>query len=175
MEKGFLALGLQGHFARPILSRRQGLTKGSLYKAFDDKHDLFIQALEMYLGKVRETLFTEWDKPGSAMEKLSRWADLATTACAKGGCLAIKTSDELAAEDADVRKILVEHWEALGGRLQEIVAEGQRAGHIRTDFSADNIVRILIRLAMGAAVAAPLASPARNVETFKAALDLIKA
>jgi TetR/AcrR family transcriptional repressor of nem operon len=157
------------------LETATGLTKGSLYKAFEDKHDLFLQALEMYLQQSRATIFAGMNAPGTAIDRLIAWTDLASASCSKGGCLAVKASDEMAAEDPEVRRILAEHWGEVEGFLSEIIAGGQAEGSIRADLPVSTVVTLLTRVAMGTVVAAPLAADADPTVAMRAAINLIKA
>jgi len=156
------------------LETATGLTKGSLYKAFEDKHDLFIKSLEMYLLQSREMIFTAMTSSGTAIERLSGWTQLAEANCSKGGCLALKASDELAAEDPDVRKLLTDHWHSLEAFLSEIVAAGHKEGSIRNDLPIPTIVTLLTRVAMGTVVAAPLSDGDDPAAAMRTAIGLIK-
>jgi len=157
------------------LETATGLTKGSLYKAFEDKHDLFVQALQMYIENAQGLIFEILERPGTALDQLSGWAELAVSNCTNGGCLAIKTSDELATEDPQVKQILIDYWRSVEQKLASVVERGQTEGAIRTDLPKESIVALLIRVAMGTAVAAPLTTSERNTYAFRTALELIKA
>ncbi|WP_457825768.1 TetR/AcrR family transcriptional regulator, partial [Staphylococcus aureus] len=43
-----------------------GLSRGSLYKAFGDKHGLFLDALDRYIAQSLERLLGTLQRPGSA-------------------------------------------------------------------------------------------------------------
>jgi len=157
------------------LESATGLTKGSLYKAFDDKHDIFLQSLAMYLENGRKTLFSEFDKPGTAIDKLMYGVATFGAGCSSRGCLGVKAAGELAAEDSEVREVLVEHWGKIEGKLLGILEQGQREGSVRTDIPIETAANLIIRMAMGTSVAGPLSNPAENTIGFAAAVNLLKA
>ncbi len=176
VEGAMAAFWRSGYNATSLsdLETATGLKKGSLYKAFEDKHDLFLQALEMYLEKARVVLKETLMGSGTAMECLERWADLAVQGCSQGGCLAVKTSDELAEKDPEVRQKLLHLWNYVDRLVLSVVERGQSEGSIRNDVPSEFIVRMLIRVTMGSAVAAPLTTPEHNSCAFSTALKLIK-
>ena len=156
------------------LESATGLTKGSLYKAFDDKHDLFVQSLAMYLENGRKALFNEFDKPGTAIDKLMYGVATFGAGCSSRGCLGVKAVGELAAEDSEVRVILLEHWGAIEAKLLGILEQGQLEGSVRKDIPKETAAKLIIRMAMGTSVAAPLSNPVENTLGFAAAINLLK-
>lgn len=155
------------------LENATGLTKGSLYKAFEDKHDLFLQALEMYLDASQERLREVLGRPGTAIERIQGWTELAKSNIGKGGCLAVKAGDELGADDSEVRKLLAIHWSRVESEILGVVSAGQEEGSIRCDLDASDIANLLTRIAMGMIASAPICS-VPDVGPMLTALELIK-
>jgi|SRR5579872_4829898 len=131
------------------------LERGSLYKAFGDKHSLFKRALETYLlearRKMKETLEGE-----SPLEALKAWLDGLIVACSGAhgppGCLAVNAMVELAAADASVRELMTHHWSVVERTLESTLARGQARGQMRTDIPARQLAHLVARLAAGVAV-----------------------
>ncbi len=110
------------------LMEAPGLAKGSVYKAFGDKRELFLRTLDGYmelgLGRVRDTLN---DAP-SASEGIERWiqyvAQQATDRGPKRGCYVVNCIIELAPHDEEIRKRLVSHTK----RVEKLYAAAVKRG-----------------------------------------------
>jgi TetR/AcrR family transcriptional repressor of nem operon len=65
----------QGYEATSMtdLMEATGLHKGSLYKAFDDKHDLFMKSLSRYLDNHWETMQAILGEARSPLEGVRAW------------------------------------------------------------------------------------------------------
>ncbi|MGW3569723.1 TetR/AcrR family transcriptional regulator [Streptomyces sp. NPDC000941] len=82
-----------------------GLSRGSLYGAFGDKHQLFLRALDAYcagtVAAVRADL--DGDEPGAATRLATHMRHVADS-CGNStrGCFLAKSTAELAASDPEV-------------------------------------------------------------------------
>ena len=136
------------------LMQAMGLQKGSIYKAFGDKHALFLCALQRYLDRgyeaQRETLANA-TSPRAAIEA---WLDrLVEAAPAEGGscrgCLAVNTLIELGPHDHQARSVLEAHFARLRRLLTEQIRRGQEQGEIRRDVDAAQCARFLLTMVAG--------------------------
>src|SRR5277367_3572708 len=88
----------------PDLLEATGLERGSLYKAFGDKHTLFELAIKTYLKSGRAAMRRILDADGSPLLRLRAWMTRAIEGCAGAtggpGCLAVNAMVELAPSDA---------------------------------------------------------------------------
>ena len=139
----------------PDLLQATGLERGSLYKAFSDKHTLFELAVNSYLKSARAALSQILDADGSPLLRLRTWMVRAIEGCfgAAGGrgCLAVNAMVELAPSDAKIRALLSRHWSLMERALEKNLREGQRMGIIRDDTSAAELARVVVRTIVGAA------------------------
>jgi len=135
-----------------------GLAKGSIYKAFGDKHNLYMQALERYLNinskRHRESLFSK----ASPLEGILCWfidtftySDQENDPCK--GCLALNSSLELSPHDDTVKERLLSHTNHAIGQLVARVEEGQASGEIRQDMTAADIAMLVGGFHLGATAA----------------------
>ncbi len=134
-----------------------GLERGSLYKAFDDKHSLFEAALGVYLRAGRVAMRRILEGKGAPLDRLRDWINQALEKCAGAedspcGCLAVNSMIELAPSDHRIRIRLARHWSIVEGSLTRTLAEGQRVGEIRDDLPARELAQLIIRMMAGAAV-----------------------
>jgi TetR/AcrR family transcriptional repressor of nem operon len=150
------AFWVRGYEATSLndLMQAMGLQKGSIYKAFGDKHALFLSALQRYLDQMyeaqRETLATA-TSPRAALQA---WLDrLIEAAPAEGGscrgCLAVNTLVELGPHDEQARAVLEAHFERVRCLVIEQIRRGQEQGEVRRDVEAATFARFLMTFIAG--------------------------
>ena len=114
-----------------------GLQKGSLYKAFGDKHSLFIKALGAYLDELSEhdqALAAQDVTPKEALQAyvhggIDSMTGEGTDQC---GCFAVNTVVELAPHDPEVRALLMKDYQLKLDAMSRLIKRGQDAGDFRT-------------------------------------------
>lgn len=140
----------------PDLMEATQLERGSLYKAFEDKHSLFERAFDNYLraGRAKMAQVLRSDAPPIARLEACLAQVVAGCSGAEGGpgCLAVNTMVELAPSDAAVRDRLVRHWIVVERMFEQTLRDGQSEGEIRKDVSARDLARLLAKFIAGIAV-----------------------
>lgn len=130
-----------------------GLHKGSLYKAFDDKHDLFMKSLKHYLdGAYRDT--REALAVGATpLDRLRGWLHGFVALCSdqpvQRGCMAMNSAVELGPHDAAVRDLLQQHHARSSELVVETIRDGQRHGQLSNDLDAEQIAGMLFVIGVG--------------------------
>ena len=146
----------------PDLLAGMKLSKGSFYKAFGDKHSLFIEAFRRYLDGIHaqvEQLFKEL--PPSAA--IRQWVEL-TQGFGKEpglrkGCMGCNTTVELAPHDPEIQRVIRSHWKRSEETLTKAISRGQAEGGFRTDIPASSLARFLLMSAAGAAACSKASIP----------------
>lgn len=132
-EHGFAATSISH------LTEATGLTKGSLYKAFEDKRSLFLRALDRYLTNGVATLTAVADR-GSPLEALRNWLtkvlELATCDGVRRGCWAVNCAIELAPHDAAVRARIGAHEAEVQGIYAKLIRRAIAAGELPSGINA---------------------------------------
>jgi TetR/AcrR family transcriptional repressor of nem operon len=165
LQKALEAFWVRGYEATSLadLMGTMDLQKGSIYKAFGDKHSLFLRALLHYLDGSLEKARLALEAPGSVRTALFRWLDLAlglSEACdAQRGCLGVNALVELAPHDPEVAATLRRHFERLHGLLARTLERGQRSGELRLDEAAEDLAELLLALVIGTQAQARNALP----------------
>ena len=129
------------------LMEAMDLQKGSIYKAFGDKHNLFVQALDRYLdagyGKIRHAL----EGAGSPTDGVKKWLCFVLGVCCeqntRRGCFAVNAITELGPHDEGVAKRLKQHFDGIERLLANVIEQGQRRGEFRDDMSAAELSEFL--------------------------------
>ena len=150
------AFWVRGYEATSLadLMRAMGLQKGSIYKAFGDKHALFLCALQRYLDRMYQAQRETLASAASPRAALQAWLDrLIEAAPAEGsscrGCLAVNTLVELGPHDEQARALLEAHFERVRELLVEQIRRGQQEGEFRDDVDAGQGARFLMTLVAG--------------------------
>lgn len=112
-----------------------GLSKGSIYNAFNDKHTLYLRTFESYCDDVVAQVAADLDGPDeTAVERLRSLFDgiagTGTSATVPQGCFLTKATAELAALDHEVQTLARRTLDQLENLLFDSVVAGQRAGSI---------------------------------------------
>ena len=130
------------------LMEAMDLQKGSIYKAFGDKHSLFIASLEHYLNAVHQFDKKMLENAASPKAGIRSWlsTDL-KNACGqeiKRGCLMVNALSERAYKDKDVADLIKNHITKLSKLLTEIIIQGQELDEFRNDINASDITQMII-------------------------------
>ncbi len=146
-ERGFEATSLAD------LMEATGLQKGSIYKAFGSKHELFTQALARYLDDVYAKMQAALDGPESAKEGIRRWLKVILKLCSKQGtrqgCFAVNSVVELGPHNQTTASRLRKHFARVEKLLARTIARGQERSEFRDDVSPEELAEALFLFAKG--------------------------
>jgi TetR/AcrR family transcriptional regulator, transcriptional repressor for nem operon len=126
---GYAATGLDD------LVKATGLSKGSIYNTFGNKHALYLRTFERYCDDVVTQFAAYLDGPDeTAAERLRALfegiAAASTSTTVPRGCFLAKATAELAALDDEVQTVARRTFELLENHLVRSVTAAQRAGSI---------------------------------------------
>lgn len=145
----------QGYEATSLadLMTATGLQKGSIYKAFKDKHSLFLQALERYLEQAyqfHEMQLTQGDFPKERLRYwLQRTLEVYGNYSDNRGCFGVNSVVELAPHDEKVKQLVHYNNYRLQRLLKQTIAEGQARGELRQDLDASDLAIFILHLLNG--------------------------
>ncbi len=155
------------------LVEAMGLKKGSIYKAFGDKHALFMAALERYLNgyfAMMSEIVAKSDSALAAVSSLFEYMNNMATKCSdvRHGCLAMNTMVELAAHDEQVEAFMVEGYKRTERKLTDLIRWGQENGEFRQDEEAQVLARYLFTSLTGICVASKAIFSIKDMEQTEA-------
>jgi TetR/AcrR family transcriptional repressor of nem operon len=132
----FWTKGYQGT-ALPDLLAATKLSRGSLYAAFGDKHNLFLLVLDRYIDLALTRLDLDLGTGGNSMAGIATCIEnyVARTDGEAGqrGCLVVATAMEIAAQDQEVALRISRFFEAFEIRLSRALQRAQDDGSARKD------------------------------------------
>lgn len=138
------------------LSAAMNLTPGSIYKAFNDKHGLFIAAFERYKA-MRHVLLQEQIRVGhNGKERIHQTLRFfADTACSeKGffGCLVVGSAIGMTTLEPDLRSLVVHALHQREQLLIDLLTQGQTDGSISSHLDIPSTAKMLLCLIQGICV-----------------------
>lgn len=159
----------------PDLLSATNLHRGSLYKAFGDKHSLFERALETYLETERRAMRDTLQAAESPLAGITRWMSQVSERCSgkdnASGCLAVNAMVELGPADDRIRERLTRHWTLVGRQLAAAVEQAQAAREVRIDVPAPQLAEMVVLTVTGIAVFARQGETKNVVPTVLALLS----
>ena len=155
------------------------LQKGSIYKAFGSKHELFLAALKKYMSSAFASLKSRMDTAASPLAALQKYLMGGVETCKMNpdkGCFALNAVSELAPHDEDTKGYLSSHFASVESLLKTFIEEGQRIGEIRADLTASEIAEYLTTVQLGVVTSAKhKASPEAKEKVVRFALSQLAA
>ncbi|ANI42900.1 TetR/AcrR family transcriptional regulator [Mycolicibacterium vaccae] len=146
----------QGYAATSIddLSAATGLGRGSFYKAFGDKHSMFLRGLESYCTESVDRLRAELRNPDiSAYDRLVGHvrgiAAVTASDTDRRGCLLAKSAAELSATDPEVAKQVKRTLDVWLRELTSVIIAAQTDGDIPPDTDAKAMASLLLAVLRG--------------------------
>tara|TARA_R110001583_G_scaffold33548_3_gene113309 strand:+ start:2287 stop:2868 length:582 start_codon:yes stop_codon:yes gene_type:complete len=179
LEASMNAFWRRGYEATSItdLENATGIARGSIYKAFGDKRQLFLLSLNRYLSGTKKQFKKILDSDGDTIAALLNSfeaAQAADAASGSRGCFAMNRGIELACEDEDVGKLLHFHQSYLLRHMTDRIRRGQADGEVRTDVDPQTATLMLLIFHTGISASAWQAvDPAAISETTSKLLALL--
>ncbi|MNM82687.1 HTH-type transcriptional repressor ComR [compost metagenome] len=133
------------------LVEHMGIHRRSIYDTFDDKHSLFLQAIDRYFGKVNATLLAEVKTSKTAVEALHKIFSFMINESEgmPSCCLIVNSAVELAARDTDVDTRSIESFTVAEQMFEQIILWGQRDGEFSSDHDAKEMAEYLHNISVG--------------------------
>ena len=181
LENAMLAFWSHGYEATSMadLMQAMDLQKGSIYKAFGDKHSLFIAALERYLSMAKKLNQEILDSGKSPKDSLRLWLEQELKfICGqelRRGCLIVNALIERAYQDEEVSKRIKVHFADVHKLLTNKIKDGQALGEFRDDLTASELTQIITSSFIGmVALSKGPMSKSASLKTAKNILVLIE-
>lgn len=146
----------QGYAATSIddLSTATGLGRGSFYKAFGDKHSMFLRSLESYCAEAFDGIRAELRNPDvSAYDRLVAHVRGSAAGVAsdtdRRGCLLAKSAAELSSTDPVVAKLVKRTLDGWLRELTATISSAQADGDIPPGTDAKSMASLLLAVLRG--------------------------
>ncbi|AYD03402.1 TetR/AcrR family transcriptional regulator [Neorhizobium sp. NCHU2750] len=155
LDKAITVFSEQGYHGTSIADLRDamGLTAGSLYKAFKDKHAIFLASFDRY-KQVRNALLDEElakasDGRDGVYRMLAFYAEGAHGEAGRRGCLAVGTAVELAIFDDEAAVRVGRSMDRFEHIFEALIRRGQEDGSVSRSIDAGGTARLLLSIVQG--------------------------
>lgn len=113
-----------------------GIGRQSLYDTFGGKHELFIEALELYYDHVTRTMIARLEESGKGIDSINSYFDWLCREFEQHparSCLMVNTANELAADDPEAAAIVNRFINRLQRAFAKVLATAEAKGEIGTE------------------------------------------
>ncbi|WP_090121029.1 TetR/AcrR family transcriptional regulator [Kosakonia arachidis] len=159
LDLAILVFREKGYYNASIsdLSKGMQLASGSIYKAFHDKRNLFLQAFERYtslrMKSLRQRLAQQPDGRSGIAELLRFYLESASDAEGRRGCLVVGSAIELQQFDAGLAEQVHVALQRNQLTIQHLIEKGQQDGSVNPQHDAEALTNMLLCLVLGMRVA----------------------
>jgi TetR/AcrR family transcriptional repressor of nem operon len=130
-----------------------GIARASIYATFGGKHELYLKALERYLGDTDPKVAEALSQPGPVLPTvralIAQYAEEAACDRPRRGCLVVNTAVELAARDAEAARLVEASWAFLEASLTSALTRARAQGELPPDKDPRSLARLLLVLFQG--------------------------
>ena len=155
------------------LCKCTGLHKGSLYQAFGDKHQLFMDALQHYADTEFREVAAVAFQSDSPLENIRAAVNkICDDAGHEMGCMVINSMVELAPHDPEVKAAIKRFGEQRIRVMTELITKAKEAGEISIATEPELLARqLMMSLAGAAAVVKGFVEPDQARAAIAALID----
>ncbi|SHF38326.1 TetR/AcrR family transcriptional regulator [Streptoalloteichus hindustanus] len=149
------------------LVERLGVAKASIYATFGSKHDLYLKAIDRYMGAKDAAVVESLSQPGPALPAVRALVEryvaesVADERCR--GCLVVNAAVERSPVDALVARRVASSWDTLEVAMTTALVRARAQGELAADSEPRALARLLLTLLQGIRVLARGASSAERL------------
>ena len=150
-------LNTQGYRSTPVseIMRVTGLRKGGIYRHFDSRTTLTLEAFEYAVGRMRDRFLRAIDGCSTPKDALlaaiGLFRDSSREEAFHGGCPIVNLAIESDDADPELRNAARKAMSQLIGRFEQIIANGMRGGDLAKGDAGDR-ARFIVACLEGAVV-----------------------
>jgi TetR/AcrR family transcriptional regulator, transcriptional repressor for nem operon len=146
------------------LGEALALNPSSLYRAFGDKHALFLRALDHYqqCEYTRSAAAMEGDRPVRAV--LRDWLCALADPTDPPGCFVVNTATELGTDDPDAARRVQAGFDAMTAAIADLLRRGVADGELPAALDPDAAADLLFTTATGLRVRHRAGHDARRLQ-----------
>ena len=172
LEQAMLAFWRHGYAGTSVadLEDSTGVGRKSLYRVFQDKHDLFLKVLALYRQVIGDQNLGPLERPDADLSDIAGllrgFADHCGTEQARMGCLIANTALERAAYDRPAGQQVQLYFDRMRTAFRNALGGARRRGQIAPETNSDARANYLVGVVQGVCVMARSDSPADMVNDF---------
>ena len=130
-----------------------GLKPGSIYSAFGSKRQFFLETITNYYQERQRVLSEALITQNNSLEGLRTFfdsvVDNVVSETPERCCYLLKSALELASSDAEIRRLVADHFQVVLGLFVQAIKAAQNSGHISADKSPEIAAKIMLNAIYG--------------------------
>ena len=180
LEKAMHIFWDNGYEATSVraLEKGMGINQFSIYAAFTNKKNLFVESLKKYRAYVKTNRFKGLLKEGATLKDLKEFLHGFSLAIRHGrnrrGCLVVNTTGEMGSKDDDIVIELNNYFNFIKEMLRNLLQNSVEAGEISPDADLDKYSNYLLGIMQGLSVGAKVLTEKQTEDIISMALESIK-
>lgn len=159
------------------LSEGMQLTAGSIYKAFHDKRNLFLQVFARYTSLRNTTLSQRLAALPTGREKIAAllhfYLESASSVEGRRGCLVVGSAIELQQFDPELSGLVTTALQQNQQGILQLIQQGQQDGSVNPQCNAEALASVLLCLVLGMRVTGKLNDLPAQEQVVSTALALL--
>lgn len=163
-HKGYEATSIQD------LITAMGISRGSLYDSFGDKHALFVAVLKRYRQRSHDRFLRILNQPGSVKASIAEMfhfiVNEAIADAKRRGCLLTNSTIELSPHDAEIADVVNFNQQWIQTALHDALYRGQSQGEISADTDTQALAQFLFNSLQGLRVVSKTATDRQALENI---------
>ncbi|MBH5389742.1 TetR/AcrR family transcriptional regulator [Bradyrhizobium diversitatis] len=169
----------RGYHATSIgdLTAAMRLATGSVYKAFRDKHAVFLAAFERYTALRQEQTRSAAARGANGREQIRNvllsYVEHSQGVEGRRGCLVVGSAVELSAHDAMVAARVSTQLATNENFIAGLIRDGQADGSIPRHVAADDTARLMLCITQGMRVVGKARLPLDGIRLVGVAMKLL--
>ena len=158
------------HTSMQELEDTMGINRFSIYATFENKHALFLAALERYRQTVVTHLIADMQEPDASLESIrrffTRFVDLSQGENGDWGCLVANSATEMARYDCDVVQEVVSYKEQVQSAFRHALTNAKQAGDLDKGEDVEALVVYLMGAVFGVMVYSKTSVPVEELAQY---------
>lgn len=153
-----------------VLLRGMGIQRGSFYATFKSKHQVLIEALQLYIAwrfDTFQSLAAKYPPLEAIRRHLDEVLEESTGEERFMGCFLVNCATELSPRDRTVREIVDKTLRAHAAFLQSLLDRAKHRGELRKNLDTEARAAALLGVVMGMRVFARGGLPAATIRSLR--------
>ncbi len=155
IDQALFAFRIKGYGGTSVrdLEKATGLKPGSIYSAFGSKRRFYLETLTKYYqyiqASLREALTSQRDPVAGLRAFFDFILGAVVTDTPERCCYVIKSALELSNTDAEVRRLITEHFHVMHELITEAISSAQRMGRVGGDRNPTVVAKLMLNNLFG--------------------------
>jgi TetR/AcrR family transcriptional repressor of nem operon len=180
LEKAMNVFWENGYEATSVrqLEKEMGINQFSIYAAFTDKRNLFVESMHQYRSFVKSHVFQNLLKQDAGiadiLKFLNDFSEKVSSQKYGRGCLIVNTVAEVGAKDEVIFEVTKQYFEFVRTMFREILIRSGEAGELSSNADVEKCANYLVGVMQGISVASKVMNKKQLSDFILTAVESIR-